>query len=151
MKKEKKWLYITVLWTLFMWGQSCLPASVSSAESGVALDWFHHFRLTKELTMHLLRKGAHCAEYAIFAVLVGIAVQKLLVANPLRRWIRLTAGLFVPLMDETIQLVIPGRSGQVTDLWIDIAGECLGALVLLLILRIRRRKKGGFEHDMPEM
>ena len=31
-------------------------------------------------------------------------------------------GLLTALTDETIQLFVPGRSGQVTDIWIDFSG-----------------------------
>ncbi len=37
-------------------------------------------------------------------------------------------GLLTALTDETIQLFVPGRSGQVTDVWIDFSGVLTGLL-----------------------
>ena len=42
------------------------------------------------------------------------------------------------LLDETIQRFIPGRSSQVTDVWIDMAGVVSGALISLILLLIVR-------------
>ena len=45
------------------------------------------------------------------------------------------------LVDETIQLYFPGRSGQITDLWVDLAGVALGILAAALIGRWLRKRK----------
>jgi VanZ family protein len=46
----------------------------------------------------------------------------------------------VPSVDETIQLFVDGRSGQVTDVLIDCAGACTGVLLTWLASRVRRRR-----------
>ena len=43
--------------------------------------------------------------------------------------------------DETIQLFSPGRSSQVTDVWIDFAGVVTGTLLAFLVQAIVRRCK----------
>ena len=48
-------------------------------------------------------------------------------------------GLLVANTDETIQLLMAGRSSQLTDVWIDFSGVCAGlfvSLCLLLFLRM---------------
>ena len=45
------------------------------------------------------------------------------------------------LTDETIQLFSPGRSSQVTDVWIDFAGVVTGTLLAFLVQAIVRRCK----------
>ena len=47
-------------------------------------------------------------------------------------------GLLTALTDETIQLFVPGRSGQVTDIWIDFFGVMTGLLVGLILLGLVR-------------
>lgn len=47
-------------------------------------------------------------------------------------------GLLTALTDETIQLFVPGRSGQVTDIWIDFSGVTTGLLVGLILLGLVR-------------
>ena len=47
-------------------------------------------------------------------------------------------GLLTALTDETIQLFVPGRSGQVTDIWIDFSGVMTGLLAGLILLGLIR-------------
>ena len=56
--------------------------------------------------------------------------------------------LLVALADETIQLFSPGRGSQVTDVWIDFAGACLGILLAWLLrwLRIHVQSKHAKKH-----
>ena len=53
----------------------------------------------------------------------------------------LTFGLMMGIITETIQLAVPGRSGQVTDVLIDFSGYLLGTLILGLIIFLVLRKK----------
>lgn len=41
----------------------------------------------------------------------------------------MTAVLFMPFVDETIQLFVEGRSGQISDVWLDMAGIVTGIMV----------------------
>lgn len=55
-------------------------------------------------------------------------------------------GLLMGLVTETIQLYVPGRSGEITDVLIDFGGYLLGFLIILLILfliikHIRKEEK----------
>ena len=43
-------------------------------------------------------------------------------------------GVLTALTDETIQLFSDGRSGQVTDVWLDSAGVLTGILVAIVLL-----------------
>jgi len=47
----------------------------------------------------------------------------------------------VALMDETIQLYIPGRGSLVSDVWVDIAGAVIGAATAVLIYWLLHRHK----------
>ena len=53
----------------------------------------------------------------------------------------LAFGLMMGIITETIQLAVPGRSGQVTDVLIDFSGYLLGTLILGLIIFLVLRKK----------
>lgn len=50
----------------------------------------------------------------------------------------LLGGLLTALCDETIQLFTDGRSGQITDVWIDFSGVTAGLIVGFLILCLFR-------------
>ena len=53
----------------------------------------------------------------------------------------LAFGLFMGSLTEIIQLNVPGRSGQFTDVLIDFSGYLLGFLIILLILFLIIRKQ----------
>ena len=90
------------------------------------------------LSQHTVRKLAHFAEFTLEGFLLMLCLRVYT-----RHFVRhvswpLLGGMTTALMDETIQRFIPGRSSQVTDVWIDMAGVVCGpfvALVLLLIVR----------------
>ena len=52
----------------------------------------------------------------------------------------LAFGLMIGIITETIQLTVPGRSGEITDVIIDFSGYLLGAFILGLILFFVIRK-----------
>ena len=111
------------VWLLVIWGHSCMPATQSGAESGALLTVVQ--QLLPWMTDHVLRKCAHFAEYAVLGALTAAA---------------LLPGTFAALCDETIQLFVPGRSGQIADVWLDTAGYLTGALLTLLIFRLCRKR-----------
>ena len=132
--KLRLWGILTVLCMALIFLQSALPASASREESGGLLALVQS--LLPWMTHSLLRKIAHFAEY----LLLGFSLSKAF------RYARnyyllkpLGVALFIALCDETLQLFIPGRSGQITDLWIDLAGASVGALLVWLFFKLRRK------------
>ena len=55
--------------------------------------------------------------------------------------ISLSFGLLMGIITETIQLTVPGRSGEFTDVLIDFGGYVLGFSIVLLILFVIIRKR----------
>ena len=62
-----------------------------------------------------------------------------------QRWLlwQLWLGTVIPLMDETIQLFTEGRSGQISDVWLDMSGVLAGGCVMILCYVAVKRKSGG--------
>lgn len=126
---------LAVLWLLVIWGQSLLPADWSGAESGRLLALVQG--LLPWMTEHILRKTAHFTEYAVLGGLIfgTFARGKHAAARE-----ALLAGLLAAMFDETIQLFVPGRSGQITDVWLDFAGFALGYFLCRGIARAKQKK-----------
>ena len=109
-------------------GTRAWPAAQSGAESGALLVVVQD--LLPRMTDHVLRKC--CA-------LCRVRRARRADAAALRTsahfsWPRaLLPGPFAALCDETIQLFVPGRSGQIADVWLDTAGYLTGALLTLLM------------------
>lgn len=126
---------LAVLWLLVIWGQSMLPATQSKGESGSLLLIVQ--QVLPWMTEHLLRKTAHFTEYAILGALSFCAFR---FSGKYHLPSVLLCGMAAALTDETIQLFVPGRSGQVSDVWLDFAGYLCAALVCLLVVRVKRKR-----------
>ena len=136
MKKEFGrwyWWVLCALWLAVILGHSLMPAEASKAESGGLLAWLS--TLFPFLTEHLLRKLAHGTEFALLGFLLAQCLRGRC------SWPLLT-GLVCALTDETIQLFVPGRSGEVRDVWIDFAGVT-AAVALVCFLRFLRRRRAA--------
>ncbi len=130
---------------LFVFGNSMEIAEVSSEASGSMLEKVQAFFTTigmadfaASIGEGVIRKIAHVCEY----MLVGFFMMLCLRVYT-KRFLRHIAwpmfgGLFVALIDETIQLFSEGRSASVTDIWIDFFGISIGVFVALFLLCLWR-------------
>lgn len=151
MKPERKygrtlWILLTMfilLVLLFIWGNSVLPAGISSKISA-----FVTRLLGKEAVEAQVRKAGHFTEFFVLGGALGLYVTLKGTKGKEKAMFLALPGLFVPLMDETIQM-FNDRGPQVRDIWIDIAGYTCGCLLMLFaiaivrcFLRNRKAKKG---------
>lgn len=81
----------------------------------------------------IIRKAAHMTEYAILAVTVGYPLYKF----GKRKWRLIlwseVISVIYAMTDEFHQLFVPGRSGQISDVFIDGCGAFLGCFIFVLI------------------
>lgn len=131
-----------VLLTLcFIWGNSLMPGEVSGAFSDWVGSLLQHIlgRAVETDAGHgVLRKLAHGTEYmalgAELAVLLGLRLKK--------EWSLIAlGGVSTALLDETIQLFVSGRSGQIRDVWIDLGGFTVGVLLVLAAVMLKKTGK----------
>lgn len=122
MKKKLFWiLYICMIF--FIWGNSLLPANNSSMVSGglsYGIYQFLHLTMDFDIFHSFIRKCAHFSEYA----LLGIIGMNCSTKENQIKMILLCIG--ISCLDETIQLFVEGRSGQLSDVLIDSCGTILG-------------------------
>ena len=97
-------------------------------------------RLSKELD-HYVRKLAH---FTIYAVL-GILVYNLIAAYGVKRikvvFLSALICLVYAISDEGHQVFVPGRAGQVRDVFIDFGGALLALLITYLLFGRRVHKE----------
>ncbi len=127
-RRFRLWLILSIAWLCVIFGHSLMPASLSDGESRGIFAWLHQF--FPWLTHHLLRKLAH---FSAFAVLGGLLTATFLQTARFSLFKPVGCALAAALMDETIQLFVEGRSGQVSDIWIDLSGALCAALLVWLI------------------
>lgn len=129
----------------FIFSNSMAVAAVSSGSSGRVLAWMRiilrhlgHPGLADRLTMHIVRKLAHFCEYTLEGFLLMLCMRVYT-----RRYVRhisvpMLGGVLTAMADETIQIYSPGRSSQVTDVWLDSAGVLAGILIALVFMALCR-------------
>ncbi len=142
MKRKYLWL-IVALYVCFIWSNSFQNGEVSGGLSEqvtqILLSLLARLGVTVgdfDLAHHAVRKLAHFSEFLLLGLLVCYANRK----QPLfpRNSQALAVFLAVPLLDEGLQLLVPGRAGVLTDVLIDTAGYLSGWLISGLF-----RKNGG--------
>lgn len=129
----------------FIFSNSMAVADVSSVSSGRVLQLLQavlrrlgHPALAQRLTMHIVRKMAHFCEYTLEGFLIMLCMRVYT-----RRYVRhisvpMLGGVLTAMADETIQIYSPGRSSQVTDVWLDSAGVLAGILIALVFMVLCR-------------
>lgn len=137
-------LALTLLWTLFIFSNSLQTGAQSDQRSGQVVELVGGALGNAGMDLHsiilLVRKSAHFIEFALLGA--GMLLTLHAFRRPLRRGLPalLFLGLLVPLMDESIQLVSPGRSAQLADVWLDFGGVLFGLLAAGGILALRSRR-----------
>ena len=129
----------------FIFSNSMAVAEVSSVSSGRVLQLLQAVLrrlgmpgLAQRLTMHIVRKMAHFCEYTLEGFLLMLCMRVYT-----RRYVRhisvpMLGGVLTAMADETIQIYSPGRSSQVTDVWLDSAGVLAGILIALVFMVLCR-------------
>ena len=140
-------LTITLLWVAVIFSFSLQPAGASSQLSlGVGhwlIDLLPSAIKDKLMAMPqeqleflhtLLRKTGHFSEYFVLGILSMITVLQTELRY--KKWTGLGYCLLVASVDETIQLFVSGRSGQVSDVVLDFVGALCGIVLLLIIIKV---------------
>lgn len=135
---------LTIGMIAFAFIHSSMPADLSSEESESVMSVLQYILnflgFSAELTDHIVRKAAHFAEYTAIGMLLVSCAYSFSRTKPYRYYSQiLFAGLATAVIDETIQLNVAGRSGQITDVLLDFSGVITGAVFMLLVYMIYRK------------
>ena len=119
--KKFLWLLLLVLFAGFIFFNSSLPAETSYKASGLLAQWLDSLYAAIGDPMPVdrlearLRKLAHFVEFAVLAMIMVNTFISWRVSNRVASGYILFLGLAVAVADEYIQLSVPGRTAQVTD------------------------------------
>ncbi|MCI6763757.1 VanZ family protein [bacterium] len=130
---------LLILWMLFIFIMSSFNGVMSSNQSGSIATLIHNiFNISDTAKVSfIIRKCAHVSEFFILGILVINLVSKYNVKH-----IYLISFIICVLYassDEFHQLFVPGRSGQVTDIFIDMIGTIFSLLVMYLFNKFRKK------------
>lgn len=161
MKKTRFWHTALLLYLLFIYSNSLTPAVLSSQESGAVLRMLHSVLgelglAAPWLTEHVVRKCAHFGEYSILGLLLTKSLNCTKLKGQERVWGQLCLTIVLPFIDETLQLFTPGRSGQISDVWLDMGGAAAGTVLFFLTAAVfwhtgQKCRRSGTESAEPEM
>ena len=125
-----------------------IPASGSAEESRIIGEiikpFLEIFVGEGNVTDHLVRKLAHFTEYGVLGFAMGANValrgREPVKTPQIYRW---TYGLLLMLaiavVDESIQIVTPGRGAMVADVLLDMCGSLAGLLAALAVCACWRK------------
>lgn len=142
MAKKKEiiisWMLL-VIWMIFIFIMSSFNGNISSNQSGSIADLIYNlFNISNtEKVSLIVRKCAHVSEFFILGILVINLVSKYNVKHI--SFISFIVCVLYASSDEFHQLFVPGRSGQVTDIFIDMIGTIFSLLVMYLFNKFRKK------------
>lgn len=142
MAKKKEiiisWMLL-VIWMIFIFIMSSFNGNISSNQSGSIADLIYNlFNISNtEKVSLIIRKCAHVSEFFILGVLVINLISKYNVKYSYL--ISFIVCVLYASSDEFHQLFVPGRSGQVADVLIDMIGTIFSLLVMYLFNKFRKK------------
>ena len=116
---------------------------MSSARSTQVAEWLNRLlaRLNTGIQLEhaTVRKIAHFVQYAAlgFLLMLTMRVYTSRILGHIS-W-PLFLGLLIAVMDECLQLLIPGRSGELLDVALDFSGVLFGVITGLFVLLLGKQ------------
>ena len=147
MKDNRKILkYVSVILlivaVLFIWGNSMKPGEESLEDSGAVKAFvdgiFEALGMDAEIGELFIRKLGHFAEYFLLGLIACFAVWQH--SFPKKPYVSAAFCAVIAAIDETIQLFVDGRNGNILDVLLDSFGAICAILLVLLILFIKKEK-----------
>ena len=145
---KKRFLYLipVIIWMVFIFYMSGKTGQESSGQSGkislfitdllekVRQDSPQEMQNLQDILELVIRKTAHMTEYAILFLLSYLAMVKISMSQSrfYNRSIAVLISLLYACSDEMHQLLVPGRSGKMIDVGIDMAGVLIVLICMLL-------------------
>lgn len=150
MRRKKWWLLALILYVLYIFGNSMQTSDVSSGQSMAVLEIVIESMAAVGvdkigITEHIIRKMAHFAEYTLLGILICQNVRLRWSTRHEMVLYACLSGFAVPFTDETIQLFVDGRSGQISDVWLDMSGVTFGVCIMLAAAEFIIRKRGKLQ------
>src|SRR5690625_1822699 len=130
--KTKVLLIIGIIINSFIWINSLMPASISSSHSGLIVNILYpSFKKLNELDKFskIIIKLTLFNEFMLLRIIFSLYYLN----KGINKYYLVTIihGIIVAIIDETIQLFIPGRAGLITDVLIDTLGLIIGVIIIL--------------------
>ena len=129
---KKLILFITAIISIaVMFYFSSRNADISSRQSKMVLDFILNFGF--ETNSYFIRKFAHFIIFTLIGFCVSMFIGSCIETNLITLIISFIISSGYACVDEYIQTFIPGRSGNIGDVIIDVSGVIVGLFLYLII------------------
>ena len=95
----------------------------------------------QEIIETTIRKLAHFFLYTLGGILILLYINLYKITDNNKVIISWTIGTAYAITDELHQLFVPGRSGEIRDVFIDSLGIIIGIIIIRLLLKMIKRGK----------
>lgn len=151
-------LILTLLCTAFIFSNSINTGEDSGRQSGrvvqavIKAAGFFGIEISNvDLLSYIVRKSAHFCEFALLGAISYITLKNLGIYRIAQFYFSISYCLLIASCDEYIQTFRDGRSGQVSDVLLDLSGSTT-AIVLLFLIGLwidKRKRKRSAKADIP--
>lgn len=134
-----------VLWYSQIWRMSAQTAGVSSQSSGSLMGTLFSLvspaysgadplirQAVRELVSFYIRKGAHMFLFFVLAILIWYGFSAFIRKRLPRALCTILPCAALAALDEYHQTFVPGRSGEVRDVFVDLSGSLIALLLFAL-------------------
>lgn len=133
-------------WYAVIWALSAQTGAESQSVSDGVLELVGYDIKNSPVTLSgllsfLVRKGAHMAAFFVLTALLVLALWPLIKKPALRGGLALALCAALAGLDEFHQTFVPGRSGTLRDVLVDLLGGVCFLLLWALVHFIRSRRK----------
>lgn len=152
--KSAVFCLLTLLWMTIIFMFSAKNADDSTEQSSfvtnILMNIFSNVYRNSDLSDKMqiiesmsfaIRKAAHFSIYSVLGLLSFLSVYYLTKFSNKTPFISLLICFIYACSDEMHQLFVPGRSGQLRDVFIDFSGALLMTLIILAVRKIYRKIK----------
>ena len=139
-------LILIILWMVLIFSFSNDTGSVSTKKSdgfiikmvetisGRELSEIEKEKWTTYLVVPV-RKGAHLGVYLVLGILIFSFVSEFMIISYKSILLAIGISFLYACSDEIHQLLVPGRSGQIKDVFLDTIGACIGIISYSFVVR----------------
>ena len=152
--KSAVFCLLTLLWMTVIFMFSAKNADDSTEQSSfvtnILMNIFSNVYRNSDLSDKMqiiesmsfaIRKAAHFSIYSVLGLLSFLSIYYLTKFSNKTPFISLLICFIYACSDEMHQLFVPGRSGQLRDVFIDFSGALLMTLIILAVRKIYRKIK----------
>ncbi len=139
-------IFLLVVMTAFIFSNSSVTAEVSSNESSKVVEIVTeiiektNIKIDEADIVKTVRKTAHFSEFFALGA-VCYYLRFVISKHPIKLFsIGLLYGIFVALIDESLQYTSVGRSPEVIDVWIDVVGFCFAYFLFMVLFALISKK-----------